>query len=164
MELKEVKTQSVLVDQKKTRKKESCESHVLKHLKKQSKWILVAVVFDLLHYNIYPWFDEQLHLYVYDSTQSIAFLFYIYAIYKLIPDKLVIMHVIMSMWLWFSIGDVFNVVYNYNAVNEIRLENILLLVNTIMLCYKFRDYLYLQWAIFEVNLKIDKYEGVLAKN
>ena len=162
MEKTEVKIQNAQGDQKKTRRKESCESHVLKHLKDNSKWILLAVVFDLLHYNIYPLFDEHLHLYIYDSSQSIAFLFYIYAIYRLIPKELIIMSVVTSTWLWFSVGDVFNVVYNYNAVNEVRLDNIFLVFNVIMLCYKFRGYLYLQWEIFKFNLKIDRYEGVLA--
>jgi hypothetical protein len=147
-------------DHLRKKKEEKCENHVLKHLQKQSKWVLVAIVFDLIHYNIYPIFPEELQLYVYDSTQSIAFLFYIYAIYKIIPKQLMLMHFILSAWVWFSLGDVFNVVYNYNAVNEIRFENYCLLLNILMMCYKFREHLYLQYAILLFNLKIERNEGL----
>ena len=154
------KTVNVQGDQKKIRKKESCENHVLKHLKKQSKWIIVAVVFDLIHYNLYPLFNKDLHLYIYDSSQSIAFLFYIYAIYKLIPNQLVFMQVLLTSWLWFSIGDVVNVVYNYNAVNELRLDNVFLFITVLQLSYKFRNNLYLYLEVFRFNLKVEKYETV----
>lgn len=119
---------------------------LVKHLQKQSKWILIAFIFDLLHYNIYPLFAEN-QLYVYDATQSIAFLFYIYAIHKLIPKELMLMHFVTGAWLWFSIGDVFNVVYNANALQDLRLENWCLLLNVFMFSYKFNDEMLLKYRI-----------------
>jgi len=127
---------------------------LVKHLQKQSKWILIAFIFDLIHYNIYPLFNEDSQLYVYDASQSIAFLFYIYAIYKLIPEELILMHFITSAWLWFSIGDVFNVVYNTGAIQGLRLENWCLLFNILVFSYKFRYELLLRLEILICYTKL----------
>ena len=54
----ELKNVIVQGDQRRTRKKENCESLVLNHLQKNSKWVIIAVIFDLIQYNIYPLFDE----------------------------------------------------------------------------------------------------------
>ena len=145
-------TQKEQEDHQRKRKVESYENQdLVKHLQKQSKWILLAFIFDLIHYNIYPLFSEDSQLYVYDSTQAIAFLFYIYAIYKLIPKQLMLMHFITSAWLWFSIGDVFNVVYNTDYVN---LENWCLLFNLILFAFKFRYELLLRIEILLCYTKI----------
>lgn len=157
MEVKNVIEQD---DQKKTRKKENCENHVLKHLQKNSKWVIVAIIFDLIQYNIYPLFDVYLHLYVYDSCQSLAFLFYIYAIYKIIPEDLTTMHLILNAWLWFSIGDVINVVYDYNSIKKFNFDNLFLMFSVLQLCYKFRNNLYLNLEFLRFNLKIQRYEQI----
>lgn len=157
MEVKNVIEQD---DQKKTRKKENCENHVLKHLQKNSKWVIVAIIFDLIQYNIYPLFDVYLHLYVYDSCQSLAFLFYIYAIYKLIPEDLTTMHLILNAWLWFSVGDVINVVYDYNSIKKFNFDNLFLMFSVLQLCYKFRNNLYLNLEFLRFNLKIQRYEQI----
>ena len=157
MEVKNVIEQD---DQKKTRKKENCENHVLKHLQKNSKWVIVAIIFDLIQYNIYPLFDVYLHLYIYDSCQSLAFLFYIYAIYKLIPEDLTTMHLILNAWLWFSVGDVINVVYDYNSIKKFNFDNLFLMFSVLQLCYKFRNNLYLNLEFLRFNLKIQRYEQI----
>ena len=147
-------------DQKKTRKKENCENHVLRHLQKNSKWVIVAIIFDLIQYNIYPLFDEYLHLYIYDSCQSVAFLFYIYAIYRLIPEDLTTMHLILNAWLWFSIGDVINVVYDYNSIKKFNFDNLFLMFSVLQLSYKFKNNLHLNLEFLRFNLKIQRYEQV----
>ena len=147
-------------DQKKTRKKENCENHVLRHLQKNSKWVIVAIIFDLIQYNIYPLFDEYLHLYIYDSCQSVAFLFYIYAIYRLIPEDLTTMHLILNAWLWFSIGDVINVVYDYNSIQKFNFDNLFLMFSVLQLSYKFKNNLHLNLEFLRFNLKIQRYEQV----
>jgi len=160
-ELKKRIVQKELEHLQKRRKVENYANlDLVNHLQRKSKFVIFAIIFDLLHYNIYPLFDEGLQLYVYDSTQSIAFLFYIYAIYKLIPKELVLMHFILGAWLWFSIGDVFNVVYVSNGLDGLRLENWLLLFNVSVFSYKFRDELYLRWEILRFNLNMERYEGV----
>ena len=157
MDLKNVIEQE---DQKKTRKKENCENHVLRHLQKNSKWVIVAIIFDLIQYNIYPLFDEYLHLYIYDSCQSVAFLFYIYAIYRLIPEDLTTMHLILNAWLWFSIGDVINVVYDYNSIQKFNFDNLFLMFSVLQLSYKFKNNLHLNLEFLRFNLKIQRYEQV----
>jgi len=157
----EVKTVIEQVDHQKRKKVESSESLVLNHLKNNSKWIILACVFDLIHYNIYPLFEEHLHIYIYDSTQSIAFLLYIYAIYKLIPEKLLIMHLLLTSWLWFSIGDVLNVVYNYGSTQEYNFDNLFLMFTVLQISYKFRHNILLNLEVLRFNLKIERYEGVL---
>ena len=147
-------------DQKKTRKKENCENHVLRHLQKNSKWVIVAIIFDLIQYNIYPLFDEYLHLYIYDSCQSVAVLFYIYAIYRLIPEDLTTMHLILNAWLWFSIGDVINVVYDYNSIQKFNFDNLFLMFSVLQLSYKFKNNLHLNLEFLRFNLKIQRYEQV----
>jgi len=147
-------------DQKKTRKKENCENHVLRHLQKNSKWVIVAIIFDLIQYNIYPLFDEYLHLYIYDSCQSVAFLFYIYAIYRLIPEDLTTMHLILNAWLWFSVGDVINVVYDYNSIQKFNFDNLFLMFSVLQLSYKFKNNLHLNLEFLRFNLKIQRYEQV----
>jgi len=156
----ELKNVIVQGDQRRTRKKENCESLVLNHLQKNSKWVIIAVIFDLIQYNIYPLFDEYLHLYIYDSCQSVAFLFYIYAIYKLVPNDLMIMHLLLTAWLWFSIGDVLNVVYNYESANGFNFDNLFLMFSVLQLCYKFRNNLHLHLEVLRFNLKIERYEKV----
>lgn len=157
MDLKNVIEQE---DQKKTRKKENCENHVLRHLQKNSKWVIVAIIFDLIQYNIYPLFDEYLHLYIYDSCQSVAFLFYIYAIYRLIPEDLTTMHLILNAWLWFSVGDVINVVYDYNSIQKFNFDNLFLMFSVLQLSYKFKNNLHLNLEFLRFNLKIQRYEQV----
>jgi len=157
MDLKNVIEQE---DQKKTRKKENCENHVLRHLQKNSKWVIVAIIFDLIQYNIYPLFDEYLHLYIYDSCQSVAFLFYIYAIYRLIPEDLTTMHLILNAWLWFSVGDVINVVYDYNSIQKFNFDNLFLMFSFLQLSYKFKNNLHLNLEFLRFNLKIQRYEQV----
>ena len=51
----ELKNVIVQEDQRRTRKKENCENLVLNHLQKNSKWVIIAVIFDLIQYNI-CWF------------------------------------------------------------------------------------------------------------
>jgi hypothetical protein len=127
---------------------------LVKHLQKQSKWVLIAFIFDLFHYNIYPLFSQDSQLYVYDTSQSVAFLLYIYAIYKLVPEQLMLMHFITSAWLWFSIGDVFNMVYNADAIESIRFENWLLLFNVFLFSYKFKYELLLKYEILLYAFKL----------
>jgi hypothetical protein len=93
-------------------------------------------------------------LYVYDTSQSVAFLLYIYAIYKLVPEQLMLMHFITSAWLWFSIGDVFNMVYNADAIESIRFENWLLLFNVFLFSYKFKYELLLKYEILLYAFKL----------
>jgi len=170
MELKEVKE---LESHQRKRKGVSLEKDVLnqqvvrQRLLQSSKYVVLGIVFDFVHYDFWGWFPEHLHTYIYDSSQSIAFLLYIYAIYDIFSrfkNIVPVMYGLISMWLWFSIGDAFTMVYANKTLEGLRIEYYCLAGNILILCYKFRDYLYLQWAIFEVNLKIDKYEGVLAKN
>lgn len=158
MEVKKQKILNVQEDHQRIRKNANSENHVLDHLQKSSKWIILAVVFDLIHYNIYPLFEEHLHLYIYDSCQSVAFLLYIYAIYKLIPEKLAIMHVLLTAWLWVSVGDVLNIVYNYKSTQEFDFDNLFLMVTILQICYKFRNNLYLHLEVLRFNLKIERYE------
>ena len=140
---------------RKRKKVERCVNlDLVDHLQSNSKYIILAILFDVIHYNIYPLFDEGVQLWVYDSTQSIAFLFYIYAIYKIIPKQLLMVHFILSTWLWFSIGDVFNVVYNVNNTIGFRLENLLLLFNLFIFGYKFRKELYLRLEILICRFKL----------
>ena len=147
--------QKELVDLLKRKKDERCENPKLeRHLKRNFKFIIIAFLFDFVHYNIYPLFAEGSQLYVYDATQSIAFLFYIYAIYKLIPKQYVMYQFILSCWLWFSLGDVFNVVYNTNLVTGFSLENVCLLFNVFVFSYKFRYELYLRCNILICRLKL----------
>ena len=158
-----VKNQTELNEQgnhQKIRKNVNSENLVLDHLQKNSKWVIVAAVFDLIHYNIYPVFEEHLHLYIYDSCQSVAFLLYIYAIYKLIPKNLVIMHVLLTAWLWISVGDVLSIVYNYNATQEFNFDNLFLMFTILQICYKFRNNLHLHLEVLRFNLKIERYEKV----
>jgi hypothetical protein len=153
---KKVTVLKELVDLQKRKKVESYVSHesVVNHLQRQSKWVLIAFIFDLLHYNIYPLFAEGQQLYIYDATQSIAFLFYIYAIHKLIPKELMLMHFVTGAWLWFSVGDVFNVVYNADALQDLRFENWCLLLNVFMFSYKFNDELLLRYRIYMCWFKL----------
>ena len=154
-ELRKQQNQIVQIEQEdhqKRRKVGNLENQdLVKHLQKQSKWVLIAFIFDLIHYNIYPLFPEDSQIYVYDASQSIAFLFYIYAIYKLIPKQLMLMHFITSAWLWFSVGDVFNVVYGLEGV---RLENWCLLLNLLLFAYKFKDELLLRIEILICYTKL----------
>jgi len=154
-ELRKQQNQIVQIEQEdhqKRRKVGNLENQdLVKHLQKQSKWVLIAFIFDLIHYNIYPLFPEDSQIYVYDASQSIAFLFYIYAIYKLIPKELMLMHFITSAWFWFSVGDVFNVVYGLEGV---RLENWCLLLNLLLFAYKFKDELLLRIEILICYTKL----------
>lgn len=153
---RKITVQKELVDLQRRKKVESYVSHesLLNHLKRSSKWVLIAFIFDLIHYNIYPLFAEDSQLYVYDATQSIAFLFYIYAIHKLIPKELMLMHFITGAWLWFSIGDVFNVVYDADVLEGIRFENWCLLLNVFMFSYKFNNELLLRYNIYMCWFKL----------
>jgi len=154
-EQKKLIIQKELVDLQKRKKAERCESPRLeRHLKRNFKFVLLAFIFDFVHYNIYPFFDEGSQLYVYDATQSIAFLFYIYAIYKLIPKQYIMYQFILSSWLYFSLGDVFNVVYNANTVIGLQLENVCLLFNLFVFSYKFRHELYLRYNILMCKAKL----------
>ena len=165
MERTEVRNLKEWAHLQRKRKVESLENqecqNLIQKLKQSSKYIIFAIVFDYFHYSLWEKFPEHLQLYVYDSSQSLAFLFYIYAIFKMIPKKLMVMYSIVSMWLWFSIGDVVAMVYSNKTIETIPFEYYCLYFNIVMLCYKFRDYLYLQWEIFRFNLKIDGYEGIL---
>ena len=131
-------------------------------LKQCSKYVILAFIFDYVHYDLWGFFPDPLQVYVYDSSQSIAFLLYIYAICKFFDkDNTPIMYAICTTWLWFSVGDAFTMVYFHKTLEGLRIEYYCMWFNVIMLCYKFRGYLYLQWEIFKFNLKIDRYEGVL---
>ena len=153
---RKITVQKELEGLQRRKKAESYVNHesLLNHLKKQSKWVLIAFIFDLIHYNIYPLFAEDSQMYVYDATQSIAFLFYIYAIHKLIPKELMLMHFITGAWLWFSVGDVFNVVYDADVLKGIRFENWCLLLNVFMFSYKFNNELLLRYNIYRCWFKL----------
>ena len=156
-ELRKQQKQIVQIEQEdhQRRRKEGnlgkVDSQVVQKLKQSSKYVLLAFIFDLFHYSLWEYFPEDSQIYVYDASQSIAFLFYIYAIYKLIPKQLMLMHFITSAWLWFSVGDVFNVVY---ALEGIRLENWCLLLNLLLFAYKFKDELLLRYEILICYTKL----------
>ena len=111
----EQKTVRELVHLQKRKKAESLERvecQVVQKLKQSSKFVIFAIVFDYFHYSLWELFPEAQQIYIYDSTQSLAFLFYVYAIYKMIPEQLQIMNAVCSMWLWFSVGDCITIIYS----------------------------------------------------
>lgn len=130
------------------------DSLLVQKLKQSSKYVLIAFIFDCVHYSLWEYFPEDSQLYVYDASQSVAFLLYIYAIHKLIPEQLMLMHFITSAWLWFSIGDVFNMVYNADAIESIRFENWFLLFNVFLFSYKFKYELLLKYEILLYAFKL----------
>ena len=97
------------------------------------------------------------------STQSLAFLFYVYAIYKMIPEQLQIMNAVCSMWLWFSVGDCITIIYSSKTLDSIPLEYYCLYFNIILIAYKFRHNIYFYIELMRFNLKVEKYETVLQK-
>ena len=88
-----------------------------------------------------------------------AFLLYIYALYKVIPKEIIIAHFVLSTWLWYSIGDVINVVYELNHPG-LKLENILLLLNFLIFTYKFRSQMSLRIDIFICEIKLVLHERI----
>jgi hypothetical protein len=142
--------QKELVHLRKKRKEGCCEnqdSRVVQKLKNSSKYILFAFVFDLCHYSLWEYFPEPQQLHIYDVSQSLAFLFLYYAIYKMTPKELPIIHSIASLWLWFSVGDCFTMVYTEKSISSIPFEYYCLWLNLLMLSYKFKDELYLRYEI-----------------
>lgn len=111
-------------------------------------------MFDFIHYNIYPLFAEDIQLYVYDATQSITFLLYIYAIYKLIPKQFLTMHFITCAWLWFSVGDTASIIYDSKTLEYFDLEHVCLFINVLIFSYKFYDELYLRYEILMCRFKL----------
>ncbi len=71
------------------------------------------------------------------------------------------MHLLLTSWLWFSIGDVLNVVYNYKSMQEYNFDNLLLMFTVLQISYKFRHNILLNLEVLRFNLKIERYEGVL---
>ena len=78
----------------------------------------------------------------------------------MIPGDLIIMHLLLTAWLWFSVGDVLNVVYNYESTKEFNFDNLFLMFSVLQLCYKFRNNLHLHLEVLRFNLKIETYEKV----
>jgi len=124
-------------------------------------FLIIAILFDFLHYNIYPLFAEGLQYYIYNCTQSIAFLLYIYVIYLFIPKERLLMHFVISSWLWFSIGDVIEIVYNSKEINFLNMEHITLMISVLLFCYKFHKQLYLELKILGVGLKLAVWKSIL---
>ena len=78
-----------------------CTSQESQHQNQNQKnkvyhFLIIAILFDFLHYNIYPLFAEGLQYYIYNCTQSIAFLLYIYVIYLFIPKERLLMHFVIN--------------------------------------------------------------------
>ncbi len=127
-------------------------------LKQLSKYIIFAFLFDYIHYDLWVFFPEHLQLYAYDATQSLAFLFYIYAVYKLFylfKEYTPIMYAISSLWLWFSVGDVVTIIYSTKTLEALQLEHCCMGLNMFVLSYKYRDNLRLYFELFRFNLNID---------
>ena len=124
-------------------------------------FLIIAILFDFLHYNIYPLFAEGLQYYIYNCTQSIAFLLYIYVIYLFIPKERLLMHFVINSWLWFSIGDVIEIVYNSKEVDFLNMEHITLMISVLIFCYKFHKQLYLELKILGVGLKLAVWKSIL---
>jgi hypothetical protein len=86
-------------------------------------------------------FPEPSQLYVYDSSQSLSFLLYIYVIYKLVSlfeAEIPIIYAICSLWLWFSVGDVITIVYSVKTIEALKLEYCCMSFNLFALLYKYR--------------------------
>lgn len=132
----------------------SQESQYQNQSNKVYYFLIIAILFDFLHYNIHPLFVEDLQYYIYNCTQSISFLLYIYVIYLFVPKERLLMHFIINSWLWFSVGDVIEIVYDSKEVNFLNMEHIALFFSVLFFCYKFRKQLYLEIRI--LNLLIWK--------
>ena len=155
-----IATRKELVRLQKRKKDENFTNlELVNHVISNFKYVVVAIIFDLLHYNIYPFFEEAYQVHIYDSSQSMAFLLYIYALYKVIPKEIIIAHFVLSTWLWYSIGDVINVVYELNHPG-LKLENILLLLNFLIFTYKFRSQMSLRIDIFICEIKLVLHERI----
>lgn len=124
-------------------------------------FLIIAILFDFLHYNVHPLFAEDLQYYIYNCTQSITFLLYIYVIYLFVPKERLLMHFIINSWLWFSVGDVIEIVYNSKEVNFLNMEHIALFISVLIFCYKFNKQLYLEFKILWVGLKLAVWKSIL---
>lgn len=132
-----------------------------KRKNKVYNFLIIAILFDFLHYNIYPLFAEEIQYYIYNCTQSIAFLLYIYVIYLFIPKERLLMHFVINSWLWFSIGDVIEIVYNSKEVDFLNMEHIALFVSVLLFCYKFNKQLYLELKILGIGFKLALWKSIL---
>ena len=166
-EQKTVSTWVNLLKRKKAENLERAEYHqqdLKARLKQSSKYVLIAIGFDFIHYDLWSLFPEELHLYIYDATQSLSFLLYIYAIYKFFrKEETPIMYSVLSMWLWFSVGDCLTMVYGSKTIEGMRIEYYCLYLNLFVLSYKFRNYIYFYIELMRFNLKVEKYETVQIK-
>ena len=71
------------------------------------------------------------------------------------------MHFVINSWLWFSIGDVIEIVYNSKEVDFLNMEHIALFVSVLLFCYKFNKQLYLELKILGIGFKLALWKSIL---